>query len=186
MCKRLFDIVFTLLLLPIALPLIVILWLGAAWDTKSNGLFIQTRIGRYAKTFKLIKLRTMHSNSQSISPYGKLLRRSKLDELPQLLHVLTGTMSIVGPRPDIPGYYDMLKGEDRVVLELKPGLTSTAALKYAQEESLLAQQSNPLHYNDTVIFPDKVKLNKAYYYNRSFCGDIKIVLQTLRTLLIEN
>lgn len=183
MCKLLFDIIFTLLLLPIALPIIVILWLGAVWDTKSSGIFLQTRIGRYGKAFKLIKLRTLHPKTKHISKYGKFLRTSKLDELPQLLHVLTGTMSVVGPRPDIPGYYDTLQKNDRVILQLKPGLTSTAALKYAQEERLLAQQHNPLAYNDTVIFPDKVNLNKAYYYNHSFWGDIKIIGKTVGTLI---
>ena len=186
MSKRLFDVIFTILFLPIAIPVIAILWLGAALDTKSSGIFMQTRIGQNAKTFELIKLRTMHLKTGKISWFGKMLRTYKLDELPQLWHVLTGTMSVVGPRPDIPGYYDTLKGDDRVILKLKPGLTSTAALKYAQEDRLLAQQTNPLQYNDTVIFPDKVKLNKMYYYNRSFWGDVKIVFQTVCTLLSKN
>lgn len=88
-------------------------------------------------------------------------------------------MSVVGPRPDIPGYYDLLEGENRKILELKPGLTSEASIKYANEEELLSKQENPLKYNDEVIFPDKVKINLDYYYNRSFWLDIKIIIQTI-------
>jgi lipopolysaccharide/colanic/teichoic acid biosynthesis glycosyltransferase len=99
--------------------------------------------------------------------------------LPQLWNVLKGDMSFVGPRPDVAGYYDVLQGEAKKILELKPGITSEASLKYKNEEMLLVQQDNPLHYNDTVIFPDKVRLNLAYYYNRSFLGDITIILVTV-------
>lgn len=110
----------------------------------------------------------------TISRYGNFLRNSKFDELPQLLNILGGQMSFVGPRPDVPGYYDRLQGEARKLLELKPGLCSRAAIKYFNEESLLAQQPDALHYNDTVIFPDKVQMNLEYYYNRSFMEDLRI------------
>lgn len=113
--------------------------------------------------------------SGAISVYGKFLRRSKLDELPQLFNILIGQMSFVGPRPDVPGYYDQLTGEARKLLELKPGLCSRAALKYFDEENLLAKQPNPIHYNDTIIFPDKVRMNLEYYYNRSILEDLKIL-----------
>ena len=88
-------------------------------------------------------------------------------------------MSFVGPRPDIPGYYDTLEGENRKILQLKPGLTSSASIKYANEDALLDQQENPLIYNDTVLFPDKVRMNLEYYYNHSFIGDLKIIWQTI-------
>ena len=88
-------------------------------------------------------------------------------------------MSFVGPRPDVPGYYDTLQGEARKLLELKPGLCSSAALKYANEEALLASQKNPLKYNDEVIFPDKIKMNLEYYYRRTFLEDLKILCKCL-------
>jgi lipopolysaccharide/colanic/teichoic acid biosynthesis glycosyltransferase len=106
-------------------------------------------------------------------------RNSKLDELPQLWNVFLGDMSFVGPRPDIAGYYDVLEGENRKILELKPGLTSLASIKYANEDDILAHQENPLVYNDTILFPDKVKMNLAYFYNNSLLGDVKIILNTL-------
>ena len=107
------------------------------------------------------------------------LRKTKIDELPQLWNILIGDMSFVGPRPDITGYYDLLEGENRKILQLKPGLTSEASIKYANEEAIIAAQPDPLHYNDTVIFPDKVKMNLAYYYSNSVVGDIKIIWKTI-------
>ena len=107
------------------------------------------------------------------------MRQTKIDELPQLWNVLKADMSFVGPRPDIAVYYDVLEGESRKVLNLKPGITSEASIKYQNEEALLAQQENPLDYNDTVIFPDKARMNLDYYYNRSFFGDIGIIVKTL-------
>lgn len=179
MKKRLFDICVSLFSVVFLLPVICISLLLAALTTRSNGLFFQHRIGQYGKLFTIYKLRTMHIHSHKISKVGAFLRKYKLDELPQLLNVLQGTMSIVGPRPDIAGYYDQLKGEQRLVLNLKPGLTSTAAIKYANEEVLLAQQQDPLYYNDTVLFPDKVQLNLAYYHQHSIWGDLKIMWQTV-------
>ncbi|SRX54891.1 UDP-glucose:undecaprenyl-phosphate glucose-1-phosphate transferase [Aequorivita sp. CIP111184] len=115
----------------------------------------------------------------TISSYGQFLRSSKFDELPQLLNILLGQMSFVGPRPDVPGYYDKMEGEERKILELKPGLCSRAALKYYNEEALLAKQKDPLLYNDEIIFPDKVRMNLEYYYNRSFFGDLRIILEVV-------
>lgn len=125
----------------------------------------------------------MHLVTGEVSRFGKMLRRYKLDELPQLFNILIGDMSFVGPRPDVEGYYDNLVGEDRKILELKPGLCSWTALKYIDEEEVLKLQENPLKYNDEVIFPDKVKMNLEYYYNQSFWEDIKILWATARRLL---
>ncbi len=119
---------------------------------------------------------------KTISRFGNLIRKAKIDELPQLFNVLLGEMSIVGPRPDVLGYYDQLQGEERKILELKPGLTSLATIKYANEEVILKQQENPVQYNNEVIFPDKVKMNLKYYYTHTFWGDIKIIGQTLLVL----
>ena len=121
----------------------------------------------------------MHPITGKVSKLGAFLRKYKLDELPQFLNVLKGEMSIVGPRPDIEGYYDKLQGEDRKVLELKPGITCEASIKYYNEEEILELQNDALHYNDTVIFPDKVKMNLNYYYHQSLISDIKIILKTI-------
>lgn len=182
MIKRFFDIIFSLFILVIFFWVVLISWFLAVIDTHTNGIFIQERIGQYGKKFKIYKLRTIPISSSSedyrISKIGKLLRYYKLDELPQLYNILKGDMSVVGPRPDLPGYYDLLEGENRKILELKPGLTSLASLKYNKEEFLLAKKESPLAYNDSIIFPDKVQLNLSYYYNRSFGGDLVIILKT--------
>ena len=114
-----------------------------------------------------------------ILPFGKWLRKTKLDEIVELVNVLKGEMSFVGPRPDVEGYADKLEGEDRKVLELRPGITGPASLKYINEEEILAKVDNPQQYNDEVIFPDKVKINLDYYHNRTFWGDIRIILKTV-------
>jgi len=183
MLKEIFDSCFALFGMVLLLPILIFCLLLAAIDTHSNGLFLQTRIGQYGKLFVIYKLRTVHSKTTKVSKMGAFLRKYKLDELPQLANVFIGNMSIVGPRPDIAGYYDTLIGENRNILELKPGLISEAAIKYVNEEQLLAQQENPLQFNDTVLFPDKVKMNLDYYYNRSFCGDLKIIFKTILLLV---
>lgn len=152
-------------------------------------IFTQKRVGRNGKLFTMYKFRSMtvgHSGSSisvagesRITPLGAKLRKYKLDELPELWNVLIGDMSFVGPRPDVPGYADKLEGEDRLVLKLRPGITGPASLKYANEEEILAQVSDPIKYNDEVIFPDKVKINLDYYYNHTFVGDIKLIFQTV-------
>ncbi len=152
-------------------------------------IFKQKRVGEKGRLFTMFKFRTMYVNHNGISvsvagesritPLGFFLRKYKIDELPALYNVLIGEMSLVGPRPDVSGYADILTGDDRLVLELKPGITGPASLKYSNEEEILAKVNNPVQYNDEVIFPDKVKINLDYYYNRSFFGDIKIILNTI-------
>ena len=140
--------------------------------------FVQQRVGRHGKLFKLVKFRTMSVNHNGgsisvkgesrITPFGKKLRNYKLDELPELWNVLKGEMSFVGPRPDVPGYADKLKGEDRKILLLKPGITGPASMKYTNEEEILAQQEDPVKYNNEVIYPDKVRINLEYLQRRTF------------------
>ena len=119
------------------------------------------------------------SNDERFTPTGAILNKYKLNELPQLWNVLKGEMSFVGPRPDVEGYADKLTGEDRNILLLKPGITGPATLKYRNEEELLAQQDEPLKYNDEVIWPDKVKINLKYFNEQSFLGDLKIIIKTI-------
>ena len=152
-------------------------------------LFTQRRVGRQGKLFTMYKFRSMtvsHSGSSvsvkgegRITPLGAKLRKYKLDELPELWNVLIGDMSLVGPRPDVPGYADKLEGENRRILLLKPGITGPASLKYRNEEEILAEQENPQKYNDEVLFPDKVRMNIEYLDNWSFWNDIKIIICTL-------
>lgn len=158
--------------------LLFVSYIIATIDTGANGIFTQQRIGQFGKTFTIFKLKTMHQKTGKVSSVGNFFRKYKIDELPQLFNVLSGKMTFVGPRPDIAGYYDKLEGENRKILELKPGITGAASLKYFNEEEILQLQENPKHYNDTVIFPDKVSMNLDYYYHRSFFGDIKIIWQT--------
>ena len=180
MTKRLFDLFFAVFGLLFFSQIILLLYVLATIDTKQNGLFLQKRIGQFGKPFTIYKLRTFgRSSVRPVSKFGAFLRNSKIDELPQLFNVFLGQMSFVGPRPDISGYYDTLKGEDRKILELKPGLTSLASIKYANEDDVLSKQNNPLEYNDTIIFPDKVKMNLEYYYTNTIFGDIKIIWNTL-------
>ena len=151
--------------------------------------FTQKRVGRYGKLFTMHKFRSMtvsHSGSSvsvageaRITPLGAKLRKYKLDELPELWDVLIGNMSFVGPRPDVPGYADQLKGDDRRVLELRPGITGPASLKYRDEEKLLAKVDNPIEYNDTVIYPDKVRINLYYLDHYSFAKDFQMILCTV-------
>ena len=184
--KRLFDLLFSFVGLLLVTPLILIMALGATLDTGSTGFFLQDRVGQHGKLFRIIKLRTISAKTFAISKYGKFLRRSKIDELPQLYNVLIGEMSFVGPRPDVPGYADVLKGKDRAFLKLKPGLTGLASLKYRNEEVLLALERNPLQYNDTVIWPDKVRLNNWYEEHRSFGMDLLILCYTFLPFLHFN
>lgn len=180
MNKRLFDIFFSTIGLLLTSLLLVFFYILASIDTRQNGLFLQQRVGQFGKPFTIFKLRTFgRSTKKPVSKFGSFLRNSKIDELPQLLNVFLGNMSFVGPRPDIEGYYDLLEGENRKVLLLKPGLTSWASIKYANEEEILLNQENPLAYNDSNIFPDKVKMNLEYYQNNSLSRDIKIIWKTI-------
>lgn len=186
--KRLFDLFFSFMGLCILIVPLLILIVLATISTGKNGLYSQNRVGLHGKIFVMYKVRSMRKGDDStgitlkndprITRFGKFLRYFKLDEIPQLWNVLKGDMSLVGPRPDIPGYADLLKGEDRLILTVRPGITGPATLKYKNEEELLASVPDPVHYNDTVIWKDKVDINKQYIKNWSLRGDIKYILKT--------
>jgi lipopolysaccharide/colanic/teichoic acid biosynthesis glycosyltransferase len=181
--KIIFDFTLAVILIVFLIPLLVILLAITSIDTFSYGIFFQKRIGQHGKIFSIFKFKTIHGKKRSCSKVGKILRKSKLDELPQLFNIAIGEMSFVGPRPDIEGYYDKLEGEERKVLELKPGLTCEASIVYRNEEVLLKIQNDPLKYNDEVLFPHKVRMNLDYLENISFKNDIKILFKTLITIL---
>jgi len=151
--------------------------------------FVQQRVGKGGKLFPCHKFRSMSVNHNGssvsvagesrITPLGAILRKYKLDELPELWDVLIGKMSFVGPRPDVPGYADKLQGEDRIILSLRPGITGPATLKYRNEEELLAAVEDPIKYNDEVIYPDKVRINRYYAEHYSFVDDIRMIFCTV-------
>lgn len=190
MLKNSFDKTFALIGLLVLWPLLLLIALLIRVKMPDGAaIFRQQRVGQHGKLFTMVKFRTMttthHGSSISvagesrITPLGAFLRKYKLDELPELWNILKGDMSFVGPRPDVPGYADKLIGKNRNILQLKPGITGPATLKYRNEEELLAQQPNPQQYNDEVIFPDKVRINLEYLQHRSFWGDIRIIIQTI-------
>ena len=188
--KQIFDKIAALagilLLWPLLLVVVVLIKLKMPGGPV---LFRQKRIGQYGKSFTMYKFRTMkvaHSGSSvsvkgetRITPLGAKLRKYKLDELPELWNVFIGDMRFVGPRPDVPGYADKLKGDDRKILLLKPGITGPASLKYRNEEELLAEKDDPVTYNDEVIFPDKVRINLNYLKHWNFFLDIRIIICTV-------
>ena len=186
--KRTFDLVLAVPGLILASPVIAVAALFARRDTGASGIFRQRRIGRYGRPFTVYKIRTMRAvagtsittaNDARITPLGARLRRWKIDELPQLWNVVRGEMSFVGPRPDVAGYADILEGDERAVLQLRPGITGPATLKYRDEEQLLLKTGDPERYTREVIWPDKVAINRAYMANYSLTQDIKLIWQTV-------
>lgn len=186
--KNFFDFLLALLLLPFLFPIIFILIILSTVDTGQFGLFSQIRIGKDGKPFLIFKIRTMKGDQESdittlkthkITAIGNFIRKTKLDELPQLFNVLFGQMSFVGPRPDVPGYADQLKGDDRLMLKVRPGITGPAQLKFRNEEEILNLQDDPKKYNDEVLWPEKVKINLDYVKNRSFGLDLKYIADTI-------
>ena len=187
--KYLFDRLVAVAALLALGPWLVIVAIGIKISSPGPVFFMQKRVGRNGKLFTIIKFRTMRahhdantitaSNDMRITGFGSFLRKWKLDELPELYNILIGEMSFVGPRPDVPGYADMLTGDDRRILTLRPGITGPASLKYYNEEDILAGVENPKEYNDNVIFPDKVRINLKYLERASLPEDLKIIFYTI-------
>jgi len=197
--KRIFDIIFSFFGLIFLFIPILILIIISSLSFNNLGLYGQRRVGQKAKLFTLYKIRTMRDldfsrdsklklldkygitlkGDKRVTFLGKFLRRYKIDELPQLYNVLIGDMSLVGPRPDIIGYADKLGGKDRVILTVRPGITGPATLAFRDEETLLAKHNDPLSFNNEVIWPEKIKLNRQYVENWSFKKDINYILQSI-------
>lgn len=187
--KRLFDITVSFIGLVFTGWLIIIAIIIARLDTKLSGIFKQKRVGQNGKIFQVYKIRSMknikgYTTTVStdldprITKVGRFWRKTKIDELPQLFNVFIGNMSFVGPRPDVPGFADKLKGDDKIILSIKPGITGPASIYYKNEEDLLAKQDNPELYNKNVIWPKKVEINKNYINNFSILKDVKYILKT--------
>ena len=190
MIKRFFDLTSSFIGILVLLPLMLVISIVIKLDSKGPVFFKQKRVGKDGKLFTMIKFRSMSIVQKSkstvsvkgdvrITKVGAFIRKYKFDELPELWTVLVGQMSIVGPRPDVKGFADELQGEDRLILELRPGITGPASLKYANEEELLSHQENPEKYNNEVIYPDKVRINLDYYYNQNLILDLKIIFATI-------
>lgn len=188
--KRLFDVGAALAGLVVLSPLMLAIALLVRATSPGPALFIQARVGRHGRSFRCAKFRTMCAGAQAqgtvttavdarVTPLGRWLRRWKLDELPQLGNVLAGRMSFVGPRPDVPGYADRLQGDDRRILELRPGITGPATLLFRDEERLLALAKNPQAFNDAVVYPEKVRLNREYLETGNFGRDLGYVFATV-------
>jgi len=187
--KWIFDRVMALMGLLCLWPVLLIVALLIKIKMPGPVFFVQQRVGKDGTLFACHKFRSMtvgHGGSSvsvageaRITPLGAKLRKYKLDELPELWDVFIGKMSFVGPRPDVPGYADKLTGEDRIVLSLRPGITGPATLKYRNEEELLATVENPQQYNDEVIYPNKVRINRYYAEHYSFTDDIKMIFCTV-------
>lgn len=194
MIKRLFDILFSLILVIILSPLFIVVSIAIALDSRGGVFFNQERVGWKGKHFKLHKFRTMRPASESagqitvgmrdprITSIGYNLRKYKLDELPQLFNILKGEMSVVGPRPEVPRYVALYNEEQRKVLDVKPGLTDYASIDFVDENAILAKSSNPEKTYIEEIMPLKLSLNKKYIQEMSLKTDIKIIFGTLKAI----
>ena len=188
--KNLFDFVFSFVGLVVLSPLIIFAWAIAAIETRSNGFYFQKRVGLHGKLFKIIKIKTMKTHigvntvvttlsDPRITKSGGFFRKTKIDELPQLWNILIGQMSFVGPRPDVPGYADKLKGKDKMILSVRPGVTGPAQLIYRNEEQILQNSLNAIEYNNEVLWPDKVRINLNYIENNSLRKDFYYIWKTI-------
>lgn len=189
--KRALDLAISIVVLvTVCWWLIPVLTIVARLSTGASGIYRQTRIGRHGEPFELLKIRTMRLEREvtttitrrgdpRITKVGAALRRHKLDELPQFWNVLRGDMSLVGPRPDVSGYYDRLEEPYSALLSLRPGMTGPASLTFKNEEEILASCPDPVAYNDHVLFPEKLRLNFEYLQSWSVSVDLKILARTL-------
>lgn len=192
--KRMLDLALALLGAPVVVLPAALSALAVLVFSGRPVLFRQARVGRHGRCFEILKFRTMRtdgpregstvtvSGDSRLTSVGRVLRRWKLDELPQLWNVLRGDMSFVGPRPDVPGFADRLQGEDRVILDILPGITGPATLAFRDEERILAAAADPEGYNAEVVYPAKVALNRKYARDLSLIEDLRVLTATLRAL----
>ncbi|MCT4582183.1 MAG: sugar transferase [Flavobacteriales bacterium] len=194
MMKRIFDSCSSLIVLIVGLPIFSLIALAIVLDSKGGVFFRQIRVGKNGEDFGLFKFRTMKPDSESlgqitvggrdprVTKVGYWLRRFKFDEFPQLINVLIGDMSIVGPRPEVPKYVDLYTDEQKKVLSVRPGLTDYASLEYINENELLEKSDNPNETYINEIMPAKLKLNLKYIEDKSLWVDFKLIMMTIAKL----
>jgi lipopolysaccharide/colanic/teichoic acid biosynthesis glycosyltransferase len=193
--KRAFDIICSFIGILILSPVFLILYLAVVVNSGFPAFYLQTRVGRHNKDFKLFKFRTMYKDADKkglltvggrdprITTVGYFLRKYKLDELPQLFNVLFGSMSLVGPRPEVRKYVDMYNAEQRKVLSVKPGITDYASLDYINENEILARSATPEETYIKEVMPEKLQLNMKYISEAGLATDLKIILRTIRKII---
>lgn len=192
--KRTFDLVVAVPLLVLTSPVVAVAVVAARVSTGEPGIFRQVRVGRDGRLFTVYKVRTMRTVADRTSTVttrtdvrvtrvGRIVRSLKVDELPQLVNVVRGDMSLVGPRPDVPGFADLLQGDDRLVLSVRPGITGPATLHFRHEEDLLASVDDPEAYNLEVVFPAKVRMNLRYVRSWSVALDLRYLARTVRQVM---
>ena len=192
---RLFDILFSVLGLILLSPIFIVLYIIIRTGSKGGAFYVQERIGKDGRPFMLYKFRTMHVGSDSeglltigkddnrITRVGYFLRKTKIDELPQLLNVLKGDMSLVGPRPEVRKYVDLYTEEQRKVLSVRPGITDYASIEYVNENELLSKASDPDRVYIEEVMPDKIKLNMKYLEHYTMQEYFRIIFLTLKSLI---
>ena len=195
--KRVFDIVVSFIGLVILSPLFIILAIVIVSDSKGPVFFKQTRVGRNGVLFKIYKFRTMIEDAEAkgmqltvgddsrITNVGAFLRKTKIDLLPQLINVLKGEMSFVGPRPEVPKYVELYTEDQRQVLMVRPGITDLASIEYRNESALLATTDNPEKVYLEEIIPGKLELNRKYIVNMSLAIDMRIIMRTISAILSQ-
>ena len=192
--KRVFDVVATLIGGLILLPIIMIISIWIKLSSRGPLFYVQSRVGKDFKLFNLYKFRSMIVDADQVGPsvtsgddpritkVGKIIRRTKIDELPQLLNVLKGDMSLVGPRPEIEKFVEIKREEYKKVLSVKPGITDNAAIEYRDEEEILNQYEDKEKAYIEIVLPEKIKLYYQYIDNISFVNDFKLILKTLHVI----
>lgn len=192
--KRVFDIVSAGLVLILLMPFLLVISLLIVLDSKGGVFFAQVRVGKNEKHFSLLKFRTMRPASESkgqltigkdprITSVGRFLRKYKLDEIPQLINIIKGEMSVVGPRPEVPKYVAMYTNEQKKVLSVRPGLTDLASIEYINESDVLAKSSNPEETYINEIMPHKLALNLVYIEKQSLIYDFKLIFKTMKKIV---
>jgi lipopolysaccharide/colanic/teichoic acid biosynthesis glycosyltransferase len=189
--KRLFDVVAAFLALVLLAPVMFLLAVAVVVSSPGGAFFRQTRVGRHGHTFQLLKFRSMRPGSEAggqitvgardprITGIGHFLRRTKLDELPQLINIVKGDMSVVGPRPEVPRYVALYTAEQRAVLSVRPGLTSMASIAYINENEVLGRSSEPERAYVEEVMPAKLALDLHYVRERSLALDLHIIAATM-------